>query len=81
VAELPGLGKLGAVPKDITDAVVRELVSVIPVLGDLFLLYEAFEAFRQNKAVEGLIYLVNALPGPTLPLTHILVYMLSKGGG
>jgi len=68
--------RLEAVPRTDGEAVVRELVSLIPVLGDVFLAYEAYLAFREGKAVEGLVYLVNALPGPTLPLTHLIVRRL-----
>ena len=68
------------VPKDLGEAILRELVSIIPILGDIFCLIEAFEAFRQGKTTTGLIYLVNFLPGPSLPLTHPLVYEIEKGG-
>jgi len=69
------------VPKDLVEAFVREMASFIPVLGDLFNLVEAVEAFRAGKADVGLIYLVQFLPGPPLPLSHIIAYALGKGGG
>jgi hypothetical protein len=68
------------VPKDITEAVLREVVAFIPVLGDLFCLVEAFEAFRKGKTLPALMYLINFLPGPPLPVTHLLVYELERGG-
>jgi hypothetical protein len=71
---------LEAVPKDEADAVVRELIGMVPLLGDLFMLVEALKAFSDGKTLAGLVYLVNALPGPPLPLTHIIVYELERRG-
>ena len=39
------------IPRDAAEALVRELISFVPVLGDLFNLAEAAEAFRAGKAV------------------------------
>lgn len=69
-----------AVPKDESDAVVREVIGFIPIVGDLFMLLEAFKAFSEGKTLAGLIYLANLLPGPPLPATHLIVYELEKGG-
>jgi hypothetical protein len=71
---------LEAVPKDEADAVVRELIGMVPLLGDLFMLAEALKAFSEGKTLAGLVYLVNALPGPPLPLSHIIVYELERRG-
>jgi len=66
------------VPKDIPEALIRELVSFVPILGDLFNLVEAIEALRAGKTEAALIYLVQVLPGPPLPLTHLIAYALGK---
>ena len=66
------------IPKSAADAAVREVISLIPVLGDAFLLYEALKAFDAGKEMTGVIYLVNALPGPTLPFTHFITYGLRE---
>jgi hypothetical protein len=68
----------GAVPKTVEDALARELVSLIPIVGDALLVYEAINALREGKTLVALIYLLNALPGPTLPLTHLLVMGVEK---
>jgi len=69
-----------AVPRDLPEAVVRELISFVPVLGDIFNLVEVVEAMRQGKTMAALIYLVQVLPGPPLPLTHLIVYALEREG-
>lgn len=79
--QLPGLGKNRLVepaPKDVGDALVRELISFIPIIGDLFNLVEFVEAARAGKAELALIYLVQVLPGPPLPLTHLIAYEVGK---
>jgi hypothetical protein len=70
---------LEATPKDLPEAVVRELAGFIPILGDLFMLVEAFEAMREDKPLAALAYVLGVLPGPPLPLTHIIVYYVEKG--
>jgi hypothetical protein len=75
------LGDLTAIPKDEADAVIRELVGMVPVLGDLFMLAEALRAFAEGRTVAGLVYLVNVLPGPPLPGSHLLVLELARRGG
>jgi len=67
------------VPKDVPEAVIRELISFVPVLGDLFNLVEAIEAFRAGKPEVGLMYLAQFLPGPPLPLTHIIAHYVGRG--
>ena len=79
--QLPGLGKNRLVepaPKDVGDALVRELISFVPIVGDLFNLVEFVEATRAGKAELALIYLAQVLPGPPLPLTHLIAYELGK---
>jgi hypothetical protein len=71
---------LDAVPRDEADAVVRELIGMVPLLGDLFMFVEALKAFSEGKTLAGLVYLVNVLPGPPLPLSHIIVYELERRG-
>lgn len=71
---------LDPVPRDLTDAVIRELISFIPVVGDVFTLLEAMEALRQGKNDVGAIYLLQALPGPPLPLSHIIAYQIGRRG-
>lgn len=68
------------VPRDVGEAVVRELISFVPVLGDLFNVVEAFEAFRAGRVELALIYIVQVLPGPPLPLTHIIAYEIGRRG-
>jgi hypothetical protein len=70
---------LEPVPRDVTDAVLRELVAFIPVIGDVFCAYEVFEALKRGKTLPALAYLLSVLPGPPLPLTHLLVYVVEKG--
>ena len=67
------------VPKDVGEALARELISFVPVLGDIFNLVEAIEAFRADKSDVGLIYLLQFAPGPPLPLTHLIAYEVGKG--
>lgn len=64
------------VPSSVWDALLRDLLSDIPVLGDLFNLVEAFEALRTRKYLAAAVYLTAFLPGPALPGTHMLVYRL-----
>lgn len=67
------------VPKDIGEAIVRELVSLVPILGDVFAFIEFFEAIREGRYDVALAYLVGAAgPGPSLPATHIIAYFLGK---
>jgi hypothetical protein len=75
------LGDLTTIPRDETDAIIRELVGMVPILGDLFVLVEALKAFSEGKTTAGLVYLLNVLPGPPLPLTHVVVYELARRGG
>jgi len=67
-----------SVPKDYGDAFLREVIGFIPVIGDLFMLYEALKAFSEKKNDVGVIYLLSALPGPPLPLSHFIVYEMRK---
>jgi hypothetical protein len=66
------------IPESRSEAILREVVAFIPLLGDLFCLIEASEAFRKGKTLPALMYLINFLPGPPLPITHLLVYELEK---
>jgi hypothetical protein len=68
-----------ATPRDLPEAVVREVVGFIPLLGDLFMLMEAFEAVREDKPLAALAYVLGVLPGPPLPLTHVVVFYVEKG--
>jgi hypothetical protein len=70
---------LEATPRDLPEAVVREVVGFIPLLGDLFMLVEAFEALREDKPLTALAYILGVLPGPPLPLTHVVVFYVEKG--
>jgi hypothetical protein len=70
---------LEATPRDLPEAVVREVVGFIPLLGDLFMLAEAFEAVREDKPLAALAYVLGVLPGPPLPLTHVVVFYVEKG--
>lgn len=82
MGERPGLlRELTAVPRDEVDAVIREVVGMVPILGDLFMLAEALKAFTEGRELAGLVYLLNVLPGPPLPLSHVLVYELERRGG
>jgi len=73
-------GKLvDPVPRDILEAVAREVAAFIPVLGDVFCAAEAIEAFRAGRTELGVIYLVQVLPGPPLPFTHFIAYALGRG--
>ena len=65
-------------PKSRVDAIIRDLVSDIPVVGDAMLIAEAISAFKNKKWIAGLIYVLNASPLPTLPLSHLVVYEMEK---
>jgi len=69
------------VPRTLVGAIIREMATFVPILGDLLSLIEAVEAFKANKPELGLIYLLgSAGPGPPLPLTHVIAYYIGKGG-
>jgi hypothetical protein len=68
-----------ATPRDLPEAVVRDIVGLIPLLGDLFMLVEAFEAIREDKPLAAIAYILGVLPGPALPLTHVIIYYMEKG--
>jgi hypothetical protein len=68
-----------ATPKDLPEALVRDIVGLIPLLGDLFMLVEAFEALREDKPLAALAYVLGVLPGPPLPLTHVIIFYVEKG--
>jgi len=72
---------LEPIPRDAVEALVREVVSFIPIVGDLFMAAEAFDALREGKTEAGVAYLLGILPGPPLPLTHLVVYELYRRGG
>ena len=80
---MPEKGILGLdpIPGDVPEALMREAVSFIPIIGDLFNLAEAIDAMRAGKTEAGIIYLIQVLPGPPLPLTHLIVYALGRRGG
>ena len=68
-----------ATPRDLPEALVRDIVGLIPLLGDLFMLMEAFEAIREDKPLAALAYILGVLPGPALPLTHVIIFYVEKG--
>jgi len=70
----------GSVPRSLADAVVRDLVSLIPVIGDVFMLYEAAEALKEKEDAAAMAYLLGGGPGPALPFTHVVLYALKKRG-
>jgi len=39
---------------------------------------EAISAFKNKKWIAGLVYVLNASPLPTLPLSHLAVYEMEK---
>jgi hypothetical protein len=67
------------IPKDRKDALLRDLVTSIPAIGELLLVMEAIEAAKQKEFLAAILYILNVLPGPTLPATHLIVYELGKG--
>ncbi len=69
----------GHVPKSVLDAVLREAVSLIPVVGDAYLAYELKEALDKDDMLSAIAYAVAATPLPTPPLTHLIVYFLRSG--
>jgi len=71
--------KLDPIPKDMVEALGRELVGFVPIVGDAFCLIEAVKAFEADKGAAGALYLLSALPGPPLPpLAHLIAYSLEK---
>jgi len=65
-------------PKNRAEAIVRDLVTDIPVIGDALLVAEAISAFKHKKWLAGLLYLLDASPLPTIPLTHLAVYEMEQ---
>jgi len=65
-------------PKSRIDAIIRDLVTDVPILGDAMLIAEAISAFKNKKWIAGIIYVLNASPLPTLPLSHLAVYEMEK---
>ncbi|MCL7388704.1 MAG: hypothetical protein LZ173_02040 [Thaumarchaeota archaeon] len=65
-------------PKSRIDAIIRDLVTDIPVIGDAMLIAEAISAFKNKKWIAGLVYVLNASPLPTVPLSHLVVYEMEK---
>jgi hypothetical protein len=65
-------------PKSRIDAIIRDLVTDIPIIGDAMLIAEAISAFKNKKWLAGIIYVLNASPLPTLPLSHLAVYEMEK---
>jgi len=63
-------------PESVADAIIREIVSLIPVIGDILLAYEMLGAIDNDDYLIAAIYGASALPEPTLPLTHLIVYGL-----
>jgi hypothetical protein len=78
VVSMPEEKKPFYLPKSRIDAIIRDLVTDIPVIGDALLIAEAIDAFRHRKWTAGLIYVLNASPLPTLPLSHLVVYEMEK---
>jgi hypothetical protein len=68
------------VPKSRKEALIRDLVTSIPLLGDILLLKESIDAFKEKKYLASILYIINILPLPTLPMTHLIVYELEKEG-
>ena len=66
-------------PKNRAEAIVRDLITDVPLVGDALLIAEAISAFKNKKRIAGLIYLLNASPLPTIPLSHLVVYEMEKG--
>jgi hypothetical protein len=66
------------IPESRSEAVLRDLITSLPVVGDALLLAESIEAFKQGKVIPSILYLINILPIPTLPATHVIVYELEK---
>ena len=67
------------IPRDIEEALIRELVSLVPILGDLYGFIEFIEAVREGRYDAALVYLIGvAGPGPTLPLSHVIAHLLGK---
>jgi hypothetical protein len=76
-------GGIDPIPQSDEDALNRELISFIPIVGDAFLLSEAIEAFQKGYTAAGVIYALNfiKLIGPDIVGTHLAVRELYKRGG
>lgn len=71
------------VPVDIVDALLRDLITLIPGVGDLYNIYELAALARSDvpdKELAMLFYLLDSPPGPGLPLDHVLLYLVARGG-
>ena len=64
------------VPRDPGDALLRDIVSILPVVGDVLDAIELIRAVEERDLLAAIAYLLAALPGPELPLTHLLLYLL-----
>jgi hypothetical protein len=64
------------VPKSRKEALIRDLITSIPLVGDAILLKESIDAFKEKKYLASILYIINILPLPTLPMTHLIVYEL-----
>jgi hypothetical protein len=78
VVSMPEEKKPFYLPKSRIDAIIRDLVTDIPIFGDAMLIAEAISAFKNKKWIAGLVYILNASPLPTLPLSHLAVYEMEK---
>ena len=68
---------LKPVPSNEQEAMIRDFLDDIPILGDvLYRLAETIQAFENNNATAGIIYGANLLLPIDLPFTHMLVYKM-----
>ena len=66
---------LKPVPADEGEAMIRDFLDDIPIIGDLFYrLAETVTAIQKGDAFAAFIYGANMISPVDLPFTHLLVY-------
>jgi len=66
---------LKPVPADESEAMIRDFIDDIPIIGDFFYrLAETITAIQQGDAIAAVIYGANMVLPFDLPFTHLLVY-------
>jgi len=72
---------LKPVPADESEAMIRDFIDDIPIIGDFFYrLAETITAIQQGDAIAAVIYGANLLLPFDLPFTHMLVYEVEGEG-
>jgi len=72
---------LKPVPSDESEAMIRDFLDDIPIIGDLFYrLAETITAIQKGDYFAALVYGANMISPFDLPFTHMLVYKTEGEG-